>query len=243
MTVFDIKRYLSALKNIDINHDQLFLHDYTADELRERILDAKIPYPKALIHSLAGLGTARKDKKLAHITDVTYLNPQETHEIQGLNVGEYGDLLVSHLILHRANDPLRYLKFYYDSLENNGVFLGAMIGGESLYDMKRQIFMAEVESLDGATPRFIPLASAEQMTGLMQEVGFTQVIVDKEMLDITYRDVESMQRDKKNMGEGLYLNHQNVPPLPRYLPKLLKSWEFPKKITMELIYIHGIKST
>lgn len=58
-------------------------------------------------------------------------------------------------------------------LKPDGAFIGAMLGGETLYELRCSLQLAEIERRGGLAPRVSPFATPGDVTGLLNQAGFT----------------------------------------------------------------------
>ena len=88
------------------------------------------------------------------------------------------DLVTSVLSLHLVNDLPGALIQTRRALRPDGLFLGALLGGDTLIELRQAFMMAETETLGGVTPRVFPTADVRDMGGLLQRAGFALPVVD-----------------------------------------------------------------
>ncbi len=88
------------------------------------------------------------------------------------------DLVTSALSLHLVNDLPGALIQMRRALRPDGLFLGALLGGESLIELRQAFMTAETETLGGVSPRVFPTADVRDMGGLLQRAGFALPVVD-----------------------------------------------------------------
>ncbi len=110
------------------------------------------------------------------------------------------DLAVSALALHMINDLPGALVQIRRSLRPDGLFLGAMLGGRSLAELRQTLAMAEAEVTGGASPRVAPFADVRDMGSLLQRAGFALPVADSEPLNVRYADLFALAADLRAMG-------------------------------------------
>jgi NADH dehydrogenase [ubiquinone] 1 alpha subcomplex assembly factor 5 len=125
------------------------------------------------------------------------------------------DLITSVLSLHLVNDLPGALIQIRRALRPDGVFLGALLGGDSLIELRRAFMMAEAETSGGVSPRVFPTADGREMGSLLQRAGFALPVVDSERLTVTYSDPLALMKDLKAMGAGNALTARSRKPLRR----------------------------
>jgi SAM-dependent methyltransferase len=111
------------------------------------------------------------------------------------------DLVLSVLSLHWVNDLPGTLLQAVRALKPDGLFLAAMIGGESLTELREALLRAELEVEGGVSPRISPLADVRDLGALLQRAGFALPVVDVDSLTVTYPSALALMRDLRGMGE------------------------------------------
>lgn len=125
------------------------------------------------------------------------------------------DFITSALVLHRLNDLPGALIQIRRSLRPDGLFIGAMFGGETLTELRTAFSEAEAEVEGGISPRVAPFADVRDMGGLMQRAGFALPVVDADRHTVTYESPFALLRDLRGMGETNALNARRRQPLRR----------------------------
>ena len=110
------------------------------------------------------------------------------------------DLAVSALGLQFINDLPGLLVQIRRALKPDGLFLGAMIGGQSLHELRSALTQAESEISGGASPRVAPFADLRDMGGLLQRAGFALPVTDIDTVTVRYSDLFALMRDLRAMG-------------------------------------------
>jgi SAM-dependent methyltransferase len=111
------------------------------------------------------------------------------------------DLVASVLSLHWVNDLPGTLLQIRRVLKPDGLLLAAMIGGESLRELRNALMQAEMEIEDGVSPRVSPFADVRDLGGLLQRAGFALPVVDVDTITVTYSSALALMRDLRGMGE------------------------------------------
>lgn len=112
------------------------------------------------------------------------------------------DLVLSSLSLHWINDLPGALAQINRLLKPDCPFLGAMLGGDSLFELRTSLQLAEQERRGGMSPHVSPLADVRDVGGLMQRAGFNMLTVDVEDIVVDYPDTFALMADLQAMGEG-----------------------------------------
>lgn len=111
------------------------------------------------------------------------------------------DLAVSALALHWVGDLPGTLIQLRRALMPDGLFLGAMLGGATLAELRIALIEAELAEEGGAGPRVSPTADLGDAAALLQRAGFAMPVADADTLAVTYPDVLALMRDLRAMGE------------------------------------------
>jgi NADH dehydrogenase [ubiquinone] 1 alpha subcomplex assembly factor 5 len=112
------------------------------------------------------------------------------------------DLIVSNLVLHWTNDVPGTLIQCRQSLKPDGLFMAAILGGETLTELRQVMFEAETEISGGVSPRVSPFAELSDTAALLQRAGFNLPVADSDTITVTYTDVFALMRDLRGMGEA-----------------------------------------
>lgn len=192
-------------------HDFLFRE--VAERLADRLLDVTRSFPVTLDlgchggevrQALAGRGgvetlvqcdlsqaMARRAGDLALAADEEFL-PFAAASF---------DLVISNLGLHWVNDLPGVLAQVRRVLKPDGMFLAAILGGDTLTELRRAWIEAELAEEGGAGPRVSPFADARDAGALLQRAGFALPVVDSDTIIVTYADAMRLMADLRGMGE------------------------------------------
>ena len=127
------------------------------------------------------------------------------------------DLVVSTLALHWTNDLPGALVQIRRALKPDGLFLGAILGGATLTQLRQALLQAEAELHGGAGPRVSPFADVMDAAHLLQRAGFALPVADTDHVDVTYAHPLELLRDLRRMGETNVLHERPRRPLSRAL--------------------------
>lgn len=125
------------------------------------------------------------------------------------------DLSASLLALHAVNDLPGTLLQIRRSLRPDGLFIGCLLAGQSLTELRQSLLAAEVEVSGGASPRVAPFADLRDLGSLLQRAGFALPVVDSELVTVRYRDLFGLLRDLRAMGWANALLERSRKPLRR----------------------------
>ncbi len=125
------------------------------------------------------------------------------------------DLVVSALVLQFVNDLPGTLVQIRRALKPDGLLLAALIGGDSLTELREAFAQAESEIEGGASPRVAPFTDLRQLGALLQRAGFALPVVDSDRLTVRYQSVLDLMHDLRRMGATNMLIERRRVPLRR----------------------------
>ena len=127
------------------------------------------------------------------------------------------DLATSLLALHHANDLPGALIQIRAALRPDGLFVGALLGGDTLAELRQALTVAESDMTGGASPRVAPFADVRALGGLLQRAGFALPVVDADALVVRYPDMFALLRDLRAFGGANALVARSRQPARREL--------------------------
>lgn len=230
-TVFDrglhAKRRTRAAGKFD---DFAFLKDRAVDDIIERLEAIPRPFQRTLD---LGAHDGRLGKSLATVPDLASrlgdvfssdLSPAFLSHHAGLPLAadeewlpfkpKSFDCILSALSLHWVNDLPGALVQIRQALSPDGLFIGQMIGGASLHELRSCLMIAETEIRGGAAMRVSPFADVTDISALLQRAGFVLPVADTDTVTVRYTSPFRLLQDLRGMGEA-NAPAQKTPPLTR----------------------------
>jgi SAM-dependent methyltransferase len=125
------------------------------------------------------------------------------------------DLVASTLALHWTNDLVGALIQIRRALKPDGLFLGAILGGATLTELRQCLVLAEAEVTGGAGLRVSPFADVLDAAGLLQRAGFALPVADLDRVTVRYGHALELIRDIRAMGESNVLADRARQPIGR----------------------------
>ena len=125
------------------------------------------------------------------------------------------DLVVSSLALHWVNDLVGAMVQIRRALKPDGLFLGAMLGGATLTELRQCLSEAETRVRGGAGPRVSPFVDAADAAALLQRAGFALPVVDTDTVTARYDHPLRLLADLRAMGETAALVDRPREPFTR----------------------------
>jgi SAM-dependent methyltransferase len=112
------------------------------------------------------------------------------------------DAVFSNLSLHWVNDLPGALIQIRKVLKPDGLFIGAMLGGVTLVELRQALMEAELANEGGVSPRVSPFADVRDAGDLLARAGFALPVADSDRITVTYPDALSLMRELRAMGEA-----------------------------------------
>jgi SAM-dependent methyltransferase len=125
------------------------------------------------------------------------------------------DLVVSSLALHWVNDLPGTLVQVRRALKPDGLFLAALFGGETLWQLREVLMEAELAVMGGVSARVSPMADLRDAASLLQRAGFALPVADRDPITVAYPDAWALMRDLSRMGESNAVRLRTPGPLRR----------------------------
>ncbi|KAG6035209.1 hypothetical protein E4U41_006162 [Claviceps citrina] len=125
------------------------------------------------------------------------------------------DLVLSSLSMHWINDLPGMLSQINNVLKPDCPFIGAMLGGDTLFELRTSLQLAEQERRGGISPHVSPLADVRDMGGLLQKTGFKMLTVDVDDIIVDYPDTFALMEDLQAMGESNAILSREMGPIRR----------------------------
>jgi SAM-dependent methyltransferase len=110
------------------------------------------------------------------------------------------DLAVSALAFQFINDLPGVLAQIRRALRPDGLLLAAMIGGDTLTELRQSFAAAEAECEGGVSPRVAPFADLRDIGGLLQRAGFALPVTDVDRVVVRYANAFALMADLRRMG-------------------------------------------
>ncbi len=125
------------------------------------------------------------------------------------------DLAVSLLALQTVNDLPGALIQMRRALAPDGLAVVALLGGDTLTELRQSLTLAESEILGGAAPRVAPFVELRALGALAQRAGLALPVVDLDRVAVRYADIFGLMRDLRAFGAANALVERSRKPLRR----------------------------
>ncbi|KAF5741923.1 putative methyltransferase [Tripterygium wilfordii] len=111
------------------------------------------------------------------------------------------DLVISCMGLHWTNDLPGAMIQCKLALKPDGLFLAAILGGDTLKELRIACTVAQMEREGGISPRVSPLAQVRDAGNLLTRAGFTLPGVDVDEYTVKYKNALELIEHLRAMGE------------------------------------------
>jgi SAM-dependent methyltransferase len=187
-----------------------FLLDRVAEDIEERL--------HAVLRDFADVadvwtpGEVLRERLRARFKSFTPIgldhSGQETLPFQPQSL----DLAVSALALQFVNDLPGVLAQIRRALRPDGLLLAAMIGGDTLTELRQSFAAAEAELEGGVSPRVAPFADLRDIGALLQRAGFALPVTDVDRIVVRYDSAFALMADLRRMGAtNILLERRRTP--------------------------------
>ncbi|UYV66198.1 NDUFAF5 [Cordylochernes scorpioides] len=112
------------------------------------------------------------------------------------------DLVISSLSLHWVNELSGALKQIFQILRPDGALIGCMYSGDTLYQLRGALQLAELEREGGIGSHISPFVDQRELGGLLSSLGYTLLTLDVDEITINYPSMFELMWDLKGMAEN-----------------------------------------
>ncbi|CAH1986683.1 unnamed protein product [Acanthoscelides obtectus] len=183
--VFDIKRKFKVAADIGCNRGHVAKH-ISPDSVEELIL----------------CDVSQRNLDSAPVADGIKVKKQILDE-EHIEFDENSlDLVISCLSLHWVNDLPRAFKRILNCLKQDGVLLAAVFGGDTLYELRSSLQLAELERRGGLSPHISPFTEVRDIGSLLTRAGFSMLTIDTDEIVVKYPTIFELMWDLKGMAES-----------------------------------------
>jgi SAM-dependent methyltransferase len=122
------------------------------------------------------------------------------------------DLAVSALAFQFVDDLPGVLSQIRRALRPDGLLLAAMVGGDTLTELRQSFAAAEAECEAGVSPHVAPFADLRDIGSLLQRAGFALPVIDADSLVVRYDNAFALMQDLRRMGAtNILLERRKTP--------------------------------
>jgi len=185
-----------------------FLLDHVARDMAERL--------HAVLRDFADVadiwtpGEALQEAARGRFWSITRIGPDHSEALP--LQPESLDLAVSALAFQFVNDLPGVLAQIRRALRPDGLLLAAMIGGDTLTELRQSFAAAEAECDGGVSPRVAPFADLRDIGALVQRAGFALPVTDVDRVMVRYDSALALMMDLRRMGAtNILLDRRRTP--------------------------------
>ncbi len=133
------------------------------------------------------------------------------------------DLAVSVLAFQFVNDLPGVLAQIRRALKPDGLLLAALIGGDSLTELRQSFAAAEAECEGGVSPRVAPFADLRDIGALLQRAGLALPVTDVDRVVVRYDNAFALMNDLRRMGAtNILLERRHAPTRVATMMRMVK---------------------
>jgi SAM-dependent methyltransferase len=173
-----------------------FLLDRVTEDMEERLHAVLRDFADAA--DIWTPGDALRQASRGRFKSITRIGPDHS-EALSLRP-ESLDLAVSALAFQFVNDLPGVLTQIRRALRPDGLLLAAMIGGDTLIELRQSFAAAEAEIEGGVSPRVAPFADLRDAGNLLQRAGFALPVTDVDRVVARYDSALALMADLRRMG-------------------------------------------
>jgi SAM-dependent methyltransferase len=175
-----------------------FLLDRVADDMEERLAAVKRDF--ADVADIWTPGDALRKPLGDRFKSFTRVDLQDAaQELLPLRPEQF-DLAISALAFQFVNDLPGVLAQIRRALKPDGLLLAAMIGGDTLNELRHCFAAAEAELEGGVSPRVAPFADLRDVGSLLQRAGLALPVTDVDRVVVRYASAFALMSDLRRMA-------------------------------------------
>ena len=195
--LFD-RALLSQRQRRALRTPETFLLDRVVEELGDRLLAVNRAFTDAA--DIWTPSDALEAALAGRLKNFTRLAPPQHADEELALAPQSLDLVVSALAFQFVNDLPGILAQIRRALRPDGLLLAAMIGGDTLTELRQSFAAAEAECEGGVSPRVAPFADLRDIGGLLQRAGFALPVTDLDPVVVRYDNAFALMADLRRMG-------------------------------------------
>ncbi len=175
-----------------------FMLDEVATEIQERLIEVNRTFTSPAVVS------GQPEYWARHFPDANQVSDEDRLTLSPLS----HDLVIHAMTMHWASDPIGQIVQSRNALRPDGLFIGALFGGQTLQELRAVLAEAETKVTGGLSPRIAPMAEIRDLGSLLQRSGMALPVADAMPLTVKYPDAWALMRDLRAMGEGNALSQR-----------------------------------
>jgi NADH dehydrogenase [ubiquinone] 1 alpha subcomplex assembly factor 5 len=197
---------------------ELFLFERVFDDCLERIALMSRPFDRALLIGCPDPRWPERLRRIANAVDVQDPGSLFAHQVGGAPIiedaweptGPPYDLVVAIGSLDTVNELPLALRILRYAIGAEGLFIGAISGGDTLPRLRAAMRAADAVS-GVAVPHVHPRIEASALSPLLENAGFIGPVVDVERVHVSYPSLERLVADLRAMAATNVLTARSPP--------------------------------
>jgi SAM-dependent methyltransferase len=175
-----------------------FLLDRVAEDMEERLHAVLRDF--ADVADIWSPGEVLRKPSRDRFKSLVRIHPDRSGQETLALAPESLDLVVSALAFQFVNDLPGVLAQIRRALRPDGLLLAAMLGGDTLSELRQSFAAAEAECEGGVSPRVAPFADLRDVGALLQRAGFALPVTDVDRVVVRYDSAFALMQDLRRMG-------------------------------------------
>lgn len=181
-----------------------FLFDRVSEDMAERLAAVNREFAEVADIWTPGAGLSLQPRKAKHLE----IAVDEALPLASASL----DLAVSALAFQFVNDLPGVLAQIRRALKPDGLLLAALIGGDTLTELRQSFAAAEAECEGGVSPRVAPFADLRDVGALLQRAGLALPVTDVDRVVVRYDNAFALMADLRRMGAtNILLERRRAP--------------------------------
>ena len=225
--LFDPHLYRQRLRRAYRQQPADFLLARAADDLADRLSVITRRFPNALdwaspgphgAEVLATSGITDHVIRACPIPEAQGFGPWQTVLCDPAVVpfrSESLDMISSLFALQNVDDLPGTLVQLRRALKPDGLLIGALLGGDTLHELRTVMVEAETLCEGGVSPRIAPFADVRAVGGLLQRAGLALPVTDSDHVIVRYDTLFDLVHDLRNMAASNPLVARRKQPLQK----------------------------
>jgi len=183
-----------------------FLLKRCLDDAAERIMDVNRRFETVYLIADFDLRVELKSRLPAdkQPKDIYFANQRDDH-LPPKQV----DLVLCLLTMQSQNNPPSDMRQMAKLLKKDGLFIGALFGGDTLTELRQSLYKTDDEILGGASPRVFPMVTHSQAAPLITQAGLNLPVVDMDRFIVTYSRFRTLLSDLRDIGGTNILSNRS----------------------------------
>lgn len=196
-----------------------FLMDRCLADLIDRLQDVNRNFENVLIYGSQNLGEIIKSK----LPDGKIQKTAVCETLSTLPSDTNYDLVISLLRLQSLNDLPGGIIRLSQRLKADGLFIGAMFGGDTLTELRQVFYAVDEAQLGRISAHIYPMVTYTQVGSLLARAGLNQPVIDTDRFTVSYKHIDTLVSDLRDLGETNILSERAKVHFSRSYKKALEA--------------------